>query len=119
MSRYEAVTEISRGMKGVAQSLDVPVLLLSQLSRLVEARPNKIPQLSDLRDSGAIEQDADIVLLLYRPVFCGITADENGIPIDPSLATIEIAKNRNGRRGLIDLHFQPEYTLFTDREVGL
>lgn len=112
-SRYEVTSDISRGMKEIAQDLDVPILLLSQLSRAVESRPKRIPQLSDLRDSGSIEQDADLVLFLYRPAFYGFSLDENGYPIDSTSAQLEVAKNRNGRRGRVHLHFQPEYTLFS------
>ena len=114
ISRNEAVGEYSRGAKRITKDLDIPVILISQLSRAVESRPNKLPQLSDLRDSGSIEQDADLVLLLYRPEFYGFTFDKDGQRYRDNLAQVIIAKSRNGRRGTVELSFFSEYTLFTN-----
>lgn len=96
-SKYENISEISREVKRMALSLNVPVICLCQLSRAVENRTDKQPVLSDLRDSGAIEQDADGVLFLYRPDYY------NGGPVDgqPSLVLLEVAKNRHGKTGKV------------------
>ena len=112
-SKQQEVAEISRALKGVARELEVPVLALSQLSRAVEQRTDKMPQLSDLRDSGAIEQDADLVLLLYRPGYY----DSAGSPEEEdNRATVRIAKHRNGPTGDVDLVFLKEYTRFVNAE---
>ena len=92
-SRQEAVSDFSRRMKIIAKELDVPVILISQLSRAVEKREEKIPMLSDLRESGSIEQDADIVMLLHKP-------DEKNTD-DENLRQLIIAKHRNGEVGSI------------------
>lgn len=107
------VAEISRSLKAVARELDVPVIALSQLSRQVENRDKKIPQLSDLRDSGAIEQDADLVGMIYRPSY--YAKDEEGR--QDNSASFNIAKNRNGPTGEANLVFIREYTRFEDREA--
>lgn len=97
-SRQEEVSKISRRFKMLAKELDIPVLLLSQLNRECESRPDKRPILADLRESGAIEQDADVVLLLHRP--------DRFDPNDkPGMAELIVAKNRNGATGVIDLTF--------------
>jgi replicative DNA helicase len=108
-SKQQEVAEISRSLKSVARELDMPVIALSQLSRAVEQRTEKKPQLSDLRDSGAIEQDADLVILLYRAGYYENAGEE----ADPS-AEIIVAKHRNGPTGTIKLIFQKEYAHFVN-----
>lgn len=108
-SKQQEVAEISRALKGVARELDVPVIALSQLSRAVEQRTEKIPQLSDLRDSGAIEQDADMVILLYRKGYYDSGQSEEE---EDNTALIRIAKHRNGPTGDIKLIFRKEFTRF-------
>ena len=112
-SKQQEVAEISRGLKGIARELEAPVIALSQLSRAVEQRTEKKPQLSDLRDSGAIEQDADTVMLLYRPGYyeAGGGADE-----EDNRAFIHLAKHRNGPTGEINLVFLREYTRFVNAD---
>jgi len=114
-SKQQEVAEISRALKGVARELDVPVVALSQLSRAVEQRNDKMPQLSDLRDSGAIEQDADLVMLLYRPGYYDTAAAPEE---EDNRAVIRIAKHRNGPTGDVDLVFLREYTRFVNAERG-
>ncbi len=110
-SRHEEVSAISRGLKAVAKDLDVPMLVLSQLSRQPERRGgDHRPQLSDLRESGSIEQDADVVMFIVRP---SIYDDETE---DPRKAELFIAKQRNGPTGQIDLVFQHEYTRFENAD---
>ena len=104
-NRQQIISDISRMLKVTAKELDVPVLCLSQLSRANERRDNKRPMLSDLRDSGAIEQDADIVLFLYREDYYG-DSDR------PNIAECIVAKNRHGETGKVELRWMPEYTMF-------
>ncbi len=104
-SRVAEVSDISSGLKSIAKELQVPVLALSQLSRESERRENRKPQLSDLRDSGSIEQDADVVLFLYRP---GMHKDD----VDRSVTELLVEKNRNGPTTKIDLHFQASQMTF-------
>lgn len=99
-NRVQEISEISRGLKELARELKIPIIALSQLSRAVEARVDKKPQLSDLRESGAIEQDADMVLMLYRDEYYDPDTDRKGT------ADILIRKNRNGVTGEIPLHFK-------------
>ena len=113
-TRQYEVAEISRVMKSVAVELECPVIALSQLSRNTENRIDKKPQLSDLRDSGAIEQDADTVIMLYREDY--YTETENNDLMD-STADLRIAKNRNGTTGLCHLTFQRKYTRFMNYGV--
>lgn len=113
-SREQEVSMISRSLKAIAKELDVPIIALSQLSRAVEQRGgSKRPQLSDLRESGAIEQDADIVMFIYRPDMAGITQDENGMSTD-GMAEIIIAKHRNGRIDSANLMFIPHLAKFVE-----
>ena len=109
-NRQQIVSDISRALKIMAKELDVPVLCLSQLSRANESRQDKRPMLSDLWESGAIEQDADIVLFLYREGYYNKDSD------NPNLAECIIAKNRHGETGKVDLQWTPEYTTFSDTE---
>ena len=115
-SREQEVSMISRSLKAIAKELDVPIIALSQLNRSVESREGKRPQLSDLRESGAIEQDADIVLFIHRPEYYGITEDESGNSL-MGVAEIIIAKHRNGPTGAVHLRFKKELAKFMDMEV--
>ncbi len=108
-NRVQEVSEISRGLKGLARELNVPVLALSQLSRSVESRTPPVPQLSDLRESGSIEQDADVVMFIYREDYYKRDESEQ-----PGIAQVLVQKHRNGPTGVVDLFFHPEYTLFRD-----
>jgi replicative DNA helicase len=107
MNREQEIAEISRGLKNLAKELNIPVIALSQLSRLVESRPDKKPMLSDLRESGQIEQDADMVIFCYRPEYYGIEQYEVGNQSFPSfgLMMLLISKHRNGELGEIPLRF--------------
>jgi replicative DNA helicase len=115
-NREQEVSELSRGLKSVAKELGIPVIVLSQLNRECEARANKKPILSDLRDSGAIEQDADIVLMLSRPAYYGNeTININGKVIDTKgVMVVDIAKNRNGGTGDIFLKHNEALTVIAD-----
>jgi replicative DNA helicase len=95
--------------------LDIPIIALSQLNRSVESREGKRPQLSDLRESGAIEQDADLVLFIHRPEYYGITEDDSGNSL-LGVAEIIIAKHRNGATGDIHLSFKKELAKFSEME---
>jgi len=110
-SRYEQVGQFSRGLKILARELDVPVLALSQLSRAPELRPDKRPMLSDLRESGSLEQDADVVAFIYRDA----AYDEEA---DPSEAELLISKHRNGRTGKVEVVFLEQYPRFVDKAHG-
>lgn len=107
-NRVQEVSEISRGLKAMARELNVPVIALSQLSRAVEGRATHVPMLSDLRESGSIEQDADIVMFIYREELYEPETDKKGI------AEIHIAKHRNGPVGVVPMHFDPGTTRFHD-----
>ncbi len=109
-NRQQEISEISRSLKALAKELDVPVVALSQLSRAVESRQSKEPQLSDLRESGALEQDADLILFLYRPDRYGLQKEE-----DERMADVIIGKQRNGPTGVVKLTFIPEYASFENR----
>lgn len=106
-NRVEEVSDISRSLKGLARELSVPVVALSQLSRAVENRPSRIPQLADLRESGSIEQDADVVMFIYREEYYEQDTERKNI------ADILIRKHRNGPTGQIELYFKPEQMRFT------
>jgi replicative DNA helicase len=109
-NRVQEVSEISRSLKIMAKELSVPVLCLSQLSRANEKRTDKRPMLSDLRESGAIEQDADIIMFLYREDYYDEDTDRRNI------AECIVAKNRHGSTGTIELQWVPQYTVFASRE---
>jgi replicative DNA helicase len=106
-NRQQVVSDISRSLKVMAKDLNVPVLCLSQLSRANESRQDKRPMLSDLRESGAIEQDADIVMFLYRDDYYNEDSEKHNI------AECIIAKNRHGETGKVELRWMPEYTQFS------
>lgn len=113
-NREQEISTISRSLKGIAKELDIPIIALSQLSRNVEQRGgSKVPQLSDLRESGAIEQDADMVLFIYRPEYYNIEETEEGLPTN-GLAEIHIAKHRNGALGVVPLQFIGTLGKFAD-----
>lgn len=105
-NRVQEVSEISRGLKLIARELDVPVIALSQLSRSVESRSPQIPQLADLRESGSIEQDADIVMFIYREAYYNPESEKGNI------TELHLAKHRNGPTGRIDLYFDPKQLRF-------
>ena len=109
-SRQQEISDISRSLKGLARELNVPVLALSQLSRAVEQRPDHRPMMSDLRESGAIEQDADVVMFIYRDDYYNKDTELKGI------SEIIIAKQRNGPIGTVNLAWLPEYTKFANLE---
>jgi replicative DNA helicase len=108
----QQMTEISRSLKGLAKELDVPILALSQLSRAVESRHDRRPKLHDLRDSGSIEQDADVVMFIYREDMYNENTDKQNI------AEILIEKHRNGPTGKLQLYFNPEKISFMNIEKG-
>ena len=109
-NREQEISMISRSLKAIAKELNVPVIALSQLSRSVEARPGKRPQLSDLRESGAIEQDADLIVFIYREEVYNRETKDKGI------AKIIVGKQRNGPTGEVDLAFLKEYARFENLE---
>ena len=113
-SRQQEVSDISRQLKMLARELEVPVIALSQLSRSVEQRPNKRPMMSDLRESGAIEQDADIVTFLYREDYYAKNNDKNEEVKETGLTEVIIAKHRNGATGEVNLSFQKDFSRFTN-----
>ncbi len=109
-NRVQEISEISRALKALSRDLSIPILALSQLSRAVELRPSKIPQLSDLRESGAIEQDADVVMMMYREDYYEEDTERKG------LTDIYIRKHRNGPIGHVELSFKKEQMRFIDVE---
>ena len=109
-NRQQVVSDISRNLKIMAKELNVPVLCLSQLSRANEGRSDKRPMLSDLRESGAIEQDADEVLFLYREDYYNKDTEKQNI------AECIVAKNRHGETGTVELQWLPQFTTYADRE---
>jgi len=109
-NRVQVISEISRSLKGLARELHIPVMALSQLSRAVESRPDKRPLLSDLRESGSIEQDADVVMFLYREDYYDRETERK------NMADVLVRKHRNGPVGEVELFFIPEYMRFRDLE---
>jgi replicative DNA helicase len=105
-NRVQIVGDISRSLKIMAKELNVPVICLSQLSRAVESRQDKRPMMSDLRESGAIEQDADVIMFIYRDDYYNEDTDKHNI------AECIVAKNRHGETGKVELRWMPEYTTF-------
>jgi len=128
-NRVQEITEITQGLKAVAKELNVPVLALSQLSRQVEQRDDKRPQLSDLRESGSIEQDADVVMFVYREAYYAQKDkpdEENFAEIEQwqekmaaiyNRAEVIIGKQRHGPTGTVDVFFEPEFTIFRDLDT--
>ena len=110
-NRQQEISFISRSLKGLARELNVPVIALSQLSRAVESRANNKPVLSDLRESGSIEQDADVVIFVYREDYYNEETDRQNI------ADLMVAKHRHGTTGTVSLYFRKELTQFRDLEV--
>jgi replicative DNA helicase len=115
-NRQQEISEISRGLKAMAKELNVPVMALSQLSRAVEARDDKRPRLADLRESGAIEQDADLVAFLYREAVYRARRPEDPEHEPDNTTEVIIGKQRNGPTGTVKLTFLPEFTRFEDQE---
>ena len=116
-NRVQEISEISRGLKGLARELDIPVVAASQLSRAVEQRQDKRPQLSDLRDSGSIEQDADVVIFIYRDEYYNPETSER-----PNIAEVNVAKHRNGPTAMVDLYWQGQLATFRNlqrQEIAL
>ncbi len=111
-NRVTVISEITRQLKVMAKELDVPVILLSQLSRAVESRNDKRPMLSDLRESGSIEQDADIVLFLYRDAYYNKESQRQNV------SECIVAKNRHGETGTVELIWNGQFTLFTNPEYS-
>ena len=107
-NRVQEVSQISRSLKVLARDLDVPILAMSQLSRAVEQRHDKRPILSDLRESGSIEQDADVVAFVYRDEYYNDESDQQG------LAEVIVAKHRNGPTDMVKLSFLKRYAKFAD-----
>lgn len=120
-NRVQEVAEMSRNLKGIARELNVPVLALSQLSRLVEQRKPAIPKLSDLRDSGSIEQDADVVMFIYRKSADRNYRLEDVSPDERNIAEIHIAKHRNGPTGMVKVFFNEQLVSFRslDTQFGV
>jgi len=116
-NREQEISYISRSLKGLAKDLDIPVIALAQLSRQVEQRQDKKPILSDLRESGSIEQDADIVGFIYRPEYYKIQ-EVDGMDTT-GLAQFIIEKHRNGSTGGVWMRFRQEFAKFENAEVGM
>ena len=115
-NRVQEISEITRNLKVLAKELNVPVMCLSQLSRASEQRSDHRPKLSDLRDSGSIEQDADIVLFLYREGYYDREEENTNAAIDQNSGECIVAKNRHGEMNTVKLHWQGEFMRFTGLE---
>ncbi len=113
MSREQELSAISRTLKQIAKECNIPIVVLSQLSRQVESRQDKRPMLSDLRESGSLEQDADVVVFLFRPEYYGISESENGQSTE-GLAEFIVAKQRNGGTGIVSIKFNHETMQYTE-----
>jgi replicative DNA helicase len=113
VSREQELSAISRTLKQVAKECNIPIVVLSQLSRQVESRQDKRPMLSDLRESGSLEQDADVVVFLYRPEYYGITEADDGSSTE-GLAEFIVAKQRNGGTGIVPIRFKHETMQYVD-----
>ena len=114
-NRAQELSQITRSLKNLAREFNIPIIALSQLSRSVENRPNKRPILSDLRESGSIEQDADLVLMLYRESYY-LTNDETRSQNNSDLVELIITKQRNGPIGTVELLFDSSRTKFSNLE---
>lgn len=118
-NREQEISAISRSLKSIAKELDVPIIALSQLSRAVETRGgSKRPQLSDLRESGAIEQDADLVIFLYRAEYYGMEVDEQNNPTR-GVGELIVSKHRNGALRNIYVRFIDKFAKFVDADSGM
>jgi replicative DNA helicase len=111
--RTQEMSNISRQLKAIAKEFEIPIFALAQLNRSVETRPDKVPRMSDLRESGSIEQDADVVILLNRPEYYSV--DKHN-PIRPGEADIIIAKNRHGDVGTAEMRFIKNMMTFAEKE---
>jgi replicative DNA helicase len=109
-NRVQELSRITRSLKGLAREINVPVVALSQLSRAVESRNNKRPMMSDLRESGSIEQDADLIMMLYRDEYYNPDTPERGV------AEVIVTKHRNGPTGIVKLLFQAGQTRFVNMQ---
>jgi len=116
-SREREISHISRSLKALAKELNIPVLALAQLNRAVETRQDKRPQLSDLRESGSIEQDADVVMFIHRPEYYGMKQDADGNSLE-GVAEIIVGKQRNGPTGDVSLKFFKDYARFENLELA-